>query len=671
MTFLQPFVLWGLPLILLPVIIHLINRMRHRPQPWAAMRFLISASRASTSHAKLRQFLILLFRVLAVLMLLFFLARPLAGGWMGWMLSSAPDVIIIALDRSASMETAAAPGVTRREQALKLISQAAREFEGASRLVLIDSALKTPQELSSADTLRGSSLSAATDTAADLPALLQSAYNYLMENRAGSAELWIASDLQRSNWQPDDARFRNSVEQLSSLPGKLRVRLLALNQPGEANASVSLHDVARRAAGSGSELQFVLDFQSTEGKSAPIPLSVSLNGAESQTQVTLDSQSLRWRYRADIGTGASSGWGRFQLPADASLRDNTAYFVYGPPAPNRVTVVSADAGIGRLLALAAAAIAGESSAVQPLSIPEAAAAKLDDRSLILWQGALPTGAMAARLQAFIEEGGVALFLPPGEADTGAFAGIGWGGTQAVDADEGFHIGRWDEDQGPLARSDEGFSLPLRQTDFLQRQVITGDKTVMASFNDGEPLLARQVVGKGQVYFCATLPASDWSSLADGPVLIPMLQRLMQAGGQRLQPALRMDCGELSLADQQRQWSSVDSAENKNIQLHAGVYRSGDRWVAVNRPAAEDDPEVADANEIKELFSGVSFQMLHEQQAGGDRLQGEIWRFFLFGMLLFLVGESLLILPGRGASGEPGNRSSTRENLQRSPEPSVK
>ena len=34
MTFLQPYILWGLPLILIPVIIHLINRMRHRPQPW-------------------------------------------------------------------------------------------------------------------------------------------------------------------------------------------------------------------------------------------------------------------------------------------------------------------------------------------------------------------------------------------------------------------------------------------------------------------------------------------------------------------------------------------------------------------------------------------------------------------------------------------------------------
>ncbi|MGV3756913.1 MAG: BatA domain-containing protein, partial [Verrucomicrobiota bacterium] len=82
MTFLQPEILWALPLVLLPVIIHLINRLRHRPQPWAAMRFLVAATQSSTSQAKLRQWLILLFRTLAVLMLILFLGRPLAGGWL-------------------------------------------------------------------------------------------------------------------------------------------------------------------------------------------------------------------------------------------------------------------------------------------------------------------------------------------------------------------------------------------------------------------------------------------------------------------------------------------------------------------------------------------------------------------------------------------------------------
>ena len=80
MTFLQPLILWGLPLVLLPVIIHLINRMRHRPRQWAAMQFLLAPTRSSTSHAKLRNLLILLMRVLDVLTLRLMVSAALILG---------------------------------------------------------------------------------------------------------------------------------------------------------------------------------------------------------------------------------------------------------------------------------------------------------------------------------------------------------------------------------------------------------------------------------------------------------------------------------------------------------------------------------------------------------------------------------------------------------------
>src|SRR5208282_4771112 len=244
MTFLQPFVLLGLPLVLVPVIIHLLNRLRHRPKAWAAMRFLLSATRSATSHNKLRQFLILLCRVLAVAMLLLFLARPLAGGWLGWALSPAPDAIVLLLDRSASMETQSG-GVSKREQALKLLAQAARPFEETSHLVLIDSATRLPQEIARADSLAQLSLTAPTDTAADLPALLRAAFDWLVENRAGTAEIWIASDDQRSNWRPDDPRWKSVMAQLGGLSQKVRIRLLELNQTTEANASIAIKELAR------------------------------------------------------------------------------------------------------------------------------------------------------------------------------------------------------------------------------------------------------------------------------------------------------------------------------------------------------------------------------------------------------------------------------------------
>ena len=94
--------LWGLALGALPILIHLFNRLRHRKMSWAAMMFLRMANRKSTKYAKIRQWMVLMFRVLVVLALIMALSRPLAGGFIGGMYSSKPDVILVVLDQSNS-----------------------------------------------------------------------------------------------------------------------------------------------------------------------------------------------------------------------------------------------------------------------------------------------------------------------------------------------------------------------------------------------------------------------------------------------------------------------------------------------------------------------------------------------------------------------------------------
>jgi hypothetical protein len=663
MTFLQPFILLGLPLVLVPVIIHLLNRLRHRPKPWAAMRFLLSATRSATSHSKLRQFLILLCRVLAVAMLLLFLARPLAGGWIGWALSPAPDAIVILLDRSASMETQTG-GSAKREQALKLLAQAARPYEGTSHLILMDSASRVPQEIAKAGSLTQLSVTGPTDTAADLPAMLRTAFDWLVDNRAGTAEIWIASDNQRSNWRPDDARWKSVIAQLAGLSQKVRVRLLELNQAPEANASIAIKELVRRPRGDKGELQLVLDIQRNRAASATVPVVMTLDGQRSESDATLEGQSYRWRRKIDLGARREGGWGGFSLPADANLRDNTAWFVYGPDTPLRATVVSAEREVARDLQLAAAS--HNAQPAQVIAAADIANASLENCSLLLWQAPLPEGAEADRLQSFAAEGGVVVFFPPGQAGPRQFGGLSWGDAQPSESPDGFRILRWNEDEGPLAKSDEHQSLPLAQTTFARRQQIVGPKDVLAAFEDGAPLLARQNIGKGEVYFCASLPRADWSSLGEGPVLVPMVQRLLLMGGRRLQQVSSVACGELGSVDLARTWVCVDSTRPKDIRYEAGVYRSGDRLLAVNRPLAEDEPDVMDADETRKLFGDLPVQTLEEQHVEVGQLQGEIWRVFVFAMLLFLIGEGILILPARQPAPSPVRRAPPPQRREEQP-----
>ena len=649
MTFLQPFLLWGLPLVLVPVIIHLINRLRHKPQPWAAMMFLLQATRASTSHAKLRQWLVLLFRTLAVLALVLFIARPLAGGWLGWTLSPAPDVIVIVLDRSASMESRlAGQTVTKREQAVKLLAEAAREFQDKSHLVLLDSATRIPQQLANAKSLLEPTLTGPTDTAADLPTLLQLAHNWLVENRAGAAELWLASDLQRSNWLPDDERWKSVTAQLGKLPQGIRVRLLAFDDDREPNTSATLAEVFRRARPDGAELNLALDLaRNAPAGSSParFPLALTLNGVKSQTELDMDGAALRWRHKVDLGAAKGLGWGALELPADANARDNAAYFVFGSDSALRATVVSDQPALIRNAQLAALSPATR----QPAEVltPAAFAERTgSDATLLIWHAPLPDAAGEKRLRGFIEEGGAVLFLPPGRTDTGKFLGLGWADAQPASADKPFKVAKWEQQEGPLAKTDEGLSLPLADLDIARRQLITGEPTALASFADGSPLLTRRALGKGQFFFCATVPHDDWSTLGDGPVLVPMLQRLLQTGARRLNQETMIACGELSTLDRVKQWTSADGSTGKNIAFNAGIYRAGERLLAVNRPSAEDDRSLLEPAAAKNLLGTLPLQLLQERTARSDALQGEIWRLFLIGMLALLFLEAWLVLPNK-------------------------
>jgi len=648
MTFLNAILFWALPLIFLPVLIHFLNRLRHRPQPWAAMRFLILASRQSSSHTRLRQFLILLFRVLCVLMLIAFMARPLAGGWLGWALSPAPDAILILLDRSASMETRI-DGVSKRELALKTIARAAAPFDGVSHLVLIDSATRRPQEVAKSADLARLSVAQATDTAADIPAMLAAAVRWLSDNRAGAAEIWIASDAQRSNWLPDDARWKGLAAQLSAM--RVRARLLALPGAPPSDAAVSLKEIVRRQRAGKAELQFAIDIQRNQASSAPVPLAMNLDGARSQMETPMDGQSLRWRQRTELGDHPAGGWGAFELPPDSNPRNNAAFFVYGPDTPLQAVIIANDDAASRCLRLACMDRA--SKPAETLSVAEIAGATLAEHALIVWQDALPEGPAAERLRQFAEEGGVVVFFPPGRPGSQAFNAVSWGAVQEAPPDNPFHVLRWDEDQGPLARSDERLSLPVARLAFAKRQKLAGPKTLLAAFEDGEPFLARQILGKGEVYFCASLPNDDWSALGDGTVLVPMMQRMLQTGARRLQQVAFCACGELGAEDLAKPWTCVDAPGAKDIRFDAGVYRSGSRMMAVNRPAAEDDPDVIDSDQARALFGGVPFRSFADRAGDDSPLQGEIWRLFLLGMLLFLVAEAVLILPPKPAVGRKG------------------
>jgi hypothetical protein len=244
MTFLAPALLFGLFAASIPVIIHLLNRRRHRTIQWAAMQFLLKATRESRGKKRLKHLIILACRTLAIATLVFAVARPLMSSLLGWGGGNL-DTVILILDRSASMESSTL-GVSNREAVLKRIRESMQEI-GNPRLILIDSASGEPQDVPSPDVLTELDATQATDTEADIPSLISRAVDAIAEQNTGRTEIWVASDRQESDWRPDDERWSAARAGLASLPQAPKLRVLALSASPDPDTSIRV--LAARRAG--------------------------------------------------------------------------------------------------------------------------------------------------------------------------------------------------------------------------------------------------------------------------------------------------------------------------------------------------------------------------------------------------------------------------------------
>ncbi len=95
--------LWGLLAVAIPIVIHLINLLRHRRVQWAAMEFLLVSQKKNRPWVILRELLLLILRMLAVAAIVLMLAQPLMKNSLARFLGSTTTHHVVLLDDSFSM----------------------------------------------------------------------------------------------------------------------------------------------------------------------------------------------------------------------------------------------------------------------------------------------------------------------------------------------------------------------------------------------------------------------------------------------------------------------------------------------------------------------------------------------------------------------------------------
>jgi hypothetical protein len=190
-------------------------------------------------------------------------------------------------------------------------------------------------------------------------------------------------------------------------------------------------------------------------------------------------------------------------------------------------------------------------------------------------------------------------------------------------------------------------LPLEGLWTLRRQPLRGG-TVLAAFEDGGPLLVRAAVGPGEIVWCAASTARGASNLEQGTVLVPLVQRLLTAGAERLGGVERQECGLLPATAQARCVLPAEEDADRAAGLRAGIVRMPAgagriaRLLVLARSRRCDDRSPVDAKEIRDLFGDA----LVADTSGHDTAPREGSGALLSAALAFLGVELLLALAGR-------------------------
>ncbi|MGH7928004.1 MAG: BatA domain-containing protein, partial [Candidatus Binatia bacterium] len=199
--FLHPIYLFGLIAASLPILIHLLNRRRMKRIRFPAVRFILLTQKRISRSFRLRHWLVLALRTMAIVLLALLMANPIFQTGAGLFAGGGPVSLVVVLDNSLSMTWSAdGNGFKQAQEAARMLIESLNAGDRAAIIPTSISGkeafrLKEEKEVLLRD-IQGIEIS---DGSANFTAALDKAYQLLNEP-AGQKEIRLITDMGLTGW---------------------------------------------------------------------------------------------------------------------------------------------------------------------------------------------------------------------------------------------------------------------------------------------------------------------------------------------------------------------------------------------------------------------------------------------------------------------------------------
>jgi len=669
MNFVHPEFLYLAPFLSIPILIHLLNRIRYRRVRWAAIEFLLMSERRAVRRAKLRQLILMALRTLLLAAALGALLQPILGGSLAALMGGSSQVAVV-VDASASMSAADASGrafdVAKKQAKDTLPSLSTNAtVTGGTFAVRYQSPFREPlrDRRAVASVIESTEL---TGGAGDIPQAIRGAAECLARG-GGGGTIWLLTDLRASGWRMADTGTWEQVR--AALEEAGRPRLVISDLGPKINANFSIAQIRTTPS--------VLIENDTPKLTATIQLHGESGGV---TSVALFFEGQRVDRRVmqfarpgkmevvfnlpRLLTGSYEGY--LELDPDAMAADDRYYFVLRVTGQIPVLIVDGSPsvapweGAADFLALATQPPVSDPSTRSPFTAKVITADQLagteikDFAAVLLADVAQLEPRSAKQFENYVRGGGMLMVFPGPHTDIAAWNNLGFPGLpmgSIIEAKAGKPmVVNWASPTSPITATLQVEGLDQLTIERILRYESGNDDDiekqgqVLAKAEGGDSFLVSLQQGAGKIYVFGVSAQADFSNLPFTPVLLLTVHRSIVAHLMDVaEPASREAFTELNLAlppgrhqvftpDERclPVTSGADSAGKVFRETGlAGIYRliEGDNapenpeeapaLAAINVPSEESALDRVDARTIQTLLPGYPAQVM--RVSGGEQL----------------------------------------------------